>query len=118
MKRSLLCIIPFSLLITSCNLNKNREVGQDTDSLRVITFNLWLGGEAGKQPLERSADIIRVSGAGIAGLQETSGYDSAGKSHDNAARIARILGWNYFDQGGYAILSAYPIIDTSATGKG
>lgn len=39
--------------------------------LRVMTFNLWIGGEAGKQPLVQTARVIRMARADVVGLQET-----------------------------------------------
>jgi endonuclease/exonuclease/phosphatase family metal-dependent hydrolase len=71
------------------------------ESVRVLTFNLWHGGDAGKQPLERTVEVIRRSRADIVGLQETAGSAPDGEPRpDRAAEIARRLGWRYVDQGG------------------
>ena len=67
-------------------------------SLRVTTFNLWHGGDAGKQPLERSVAVIKAARADVVGLQETAGYGNP--RPDRAAELAKELGWHYFDQGG------------------
>lgn len=77
------------------------------ETVRVMTFNIWVGGEAGKQPLSQTLEVIRAAKADVAGLQETR--DS--RRQDNGRRLAEMLGWNYFDQGGgRAIASRYPIV--------
>jgi exodeoxyribonuclease III len=39
-------------------------------TVRVMSFNLWHGGQAGGQPLKQSAAVIEAAGADIVGLQE------------------------------------------------
>lgn len=81
--------------------------------LRVMSFNLWHGGDAGKQPLSQTAEVIRTAKADIVGLQETGGYEKEKGSGrpDNGRKLAELLGWHYFDQGERTgILSRYPII--------
>jgi endonuclease/exonuclease/phosphatase family metal-dependent hydrolase len=82
------------------------------ETIRVMSFNLWHGGDAGKQPLEQTVAVIKASKADVVGLQETAGLAAAGANRpDNAAKIAKLLGWNYFDQGGYtAIISKFKIV--------
>jgi exodeoxyribonuclease III len=70
------------------------------ESLRVMTFNLWQGGEEGKQPLAQTIKVIETAKADVVGLQETAGIERDGKKPDNARRIAEQLGWDYIDQGG------------------
>lgn len=81
--------------------------------VRVMSFNLWHGGDAGKQPLSQTAEVIRAAKADIVGLQETGGYEKekgAGRP-DHGRKIAEMLGWNYFDQGERTgILSRFPIV--------
>lgn len=81
--------------------------------LRVMSFNLWHGGDAGKQPLSQTAEVIRAAKADIVGLQETGGYEKekgSGRS-DNGRKLAELLGWHYFDQGERTgILSRFPIV--------
>ena len=80
------------------------------ESIRVMTFNLWHGGDAGGHPLSQSVKAIVASKADIVGLQETHGDKVDGVRPDNGAEIARRLGWNYLQQGDRTgILSRYPI---------
>ncbi len=79
--------------------------------VRVMTFNLWVGGDAGGQPLERSIEAIRVAKADIVGFQETRGHEVDGARPDNGAKIAKAMGWHYLNQGGgTGILSRFPIV--------
>lgn len=75
---------------------------------------MWLGGEAEGFELEHSVEVITRSGAFVAGLQEVKSYQSDGTpKSDNGLKIAELLGWYHFDQGTSAIISKYPIIDSS-----
>lgn len=81
--------------------------------LRVMSFNLWHGGDAGKQPLSQTAEVIRAAKADLIGLQETGGYEKEKGSGrpDNGRKLAVMLGWHYFDQGQrMGILSRFPIV--------
>lgn len=83
------------------------------EPLRVMSFNLWVGGDAGKQPLSQTVDVIRAAKADIAGLQETGGYqkEKGTGAPDNGRKLAEMLGWHYFDQGERTgILSRFPIV--------
>ena len=53
--------------IISSHLSKSEE----NLILRVMTFNIWVGGSAGKQPIEQTTEVIRKSRADIVGMQET-----------------------------------------------
>lgn len=77
-----------------------------------MSFNLWIGGEAGHQPISQTLQVIRDGGADLVGLQETHGFaNDGGRPPDNARRLAQMLGWSFFDQGDRtAILSRYPIL--------
>jgi len=82
-------------------------------SLRVMSFNLWHGGDAGKQPLEQTAAVIKAAKADIVGLQETHGYEKKKDEPrpDHAEKLAAMLGWHYLDQGGRTgIISRYKIV--------
>jgi exodeoxyribonuclease III len=77
----------------------------DSTTIRVMTFNIWADGKAGRQPLSQTAQVIRASNADIVGLQE---------SHKNAKAIADLLGWNHIQQRrSVAVLSRFPIVDTT-----
>ncbi|MGC4045197.1 MAG: endonuclease/exonuclease/phosphatase family protein [Armatimonas sp.] len=85
------------------------------ESLRVMTFNLWHGGDAGKQPLEQSVRVVEAARADIVGFQETIGIASAGATAgDNGTRIAEKLGWHYLVQSpGKGIASRFPIVSST-----
>jgi endonuclease/exonuclease/phosphatase family metal-dependent hydrolase len=95
------------------------SAGASAETLRVLTFNLWQGGEAGGQPLSQSIAVIRAAEADVAGLQETLGAAQGAERPDNGRRIAESLGWNYHDQGGgKGIASRHPIIAPTPEGHG
>ncbi len=83
------------------------------EELRVMSFNLWHGGDAGKQPLAQTAEVIRAARADLVGLQETGGFEKekgAGRP-DHGKKLADMLGWHYLDQGDRTgILSRFPIV--------
>lgn len=85
------------------------QVCQATE-LRVMTFNLWVGGEYGGEPLQRSIDAIKLARADIVGLQETHSPEVDGVQVDNGSQIAKAMGWHYLAQGGRTgILSRFAI---------
>ena len=90
------------------------------EPLRVMTFNLWVGGEGGKRPLARTADAIRAAGADVVGLQEVSGREVNGVRPDNGKRLAELLGWNYHKQPGHspAVVTRHRIVSTTPGGRG
>jgi exodeoxyribonuclease III len=87
------------------------------ETVRVMSFNLWHGGDAGKQPLDQSAAAIRAAQADVVGLQETHGFERAkGEERpDHGPVLARQLGWHYLDQGARTgILSRWPVVTNTA----
>ena len=81
------------------------------ESIRVMTFNMWVGGESGRQPLSQTAEVIRAAKADIVGLQETHGEKKNGEQPNNGRKLAELLGWNYFDQGERtAIITRFSIV--------
>ena len=66
--------------------------------LRVMSFNIWLGGEL--VDLGKVVEAIKLSGADVVGLQESEG---------NARRIADLLGWAFADER-LQIISRHPLI--------
>src|SRR5687768_9226083 len=108
--RGLLCLVSW-LAITW------PAVVSAAESVRLMTFNLWVGGEAGKQPLSQTLAVIRAAKSDLVGLQETRGEKKGAARPDNGRKLAEMLGWNYFDQGeGTAILTRFPIV-TNSPGK-
>lgn len=84
----------------------------EPETIRVMSFNIWVGGEAGKQPLSQTAQVIKAAGADIVGLQESRGEERNGKRPDNAKVVADQLGWNHFSQGegSTTIITRYKIV--------
>lgn len=83
------------------------------DTLRVMTFNIWVGGESGKQPLEQTALVIQRAQADVVGVQESAGEERAdGTRPENARIIAKKLRMNYFSQGDgdVTVLSRHKIV--------
>lgn len=75
--------------------------------IRVMSFNLWFGGEGGKLPLRRSLSVIEAASADIVGLQETHGQWLL---RNNGRKLAQMLQWPYFRQRRRTgILSRFPI---------
>ncbi|MCL1821680.1 MAG: endonuclease/exonuclease/phosphatase family protein [Prolixibacteraceae bacterium] len=81
-----------------------------------MTFNMWHGGDAGKQPLSKSLEMIRDSGADIICIQEALGFGD--HRPDNSAAIARELGWNHVSQDARAIISRHDVIETTPSKNG
>lgn len=104
MKTILLNCVFFLLAVSGCSQPESRE-------LRVMSFNIWIGGG---QSVSETARVIQESGADVIGVQESS--------RDNvniAVHIADSLGWySYATEGSPAILSRYAITDTSSFGHG
>lgn len=87
----------------------------EPETLRVMTFNIWVGGESGGQPLDQTAKVIQAAQADVVGVQESSGAERDGQRPDNAKAIAEKLRWNCFSQGDgdVTILCQYKIVDHS-----
>jgi len=93
------------LLLCSCSLKSSSY------EVKVMSFNIWMGG--GKS-IERTADVIVQSGADIVGIQEARKKES-----NTAVFIAEKLGWHsHVTNGSCTIISKYPIVEQSASGKG
>lgn len=91
-------------LLSSINLYAQTQ-------LKVMTFNLWHGGDGGKQPLSQTIRVIQEAGTDVVGVQEGYGLEKEnGTADNNAQKIAQELGWNFFPQNGYGIMSKYPIV--------
>ncbi len=78
---------------------------QQSDELRVMTWNIWHGGrEDGEQVgPRRVVDVIRESGADLVAMQETYG---------SGEQIASALGFHFHPRGtNLSIHSRYPVIE-------
>ena len=112
MTRSILGTNGFRVVILAIAMLLFGWTSSRAESIRVMTFNLWHGGDGGEQPLAQSIAVIRAAQADIVGLQETRGITVKGQERpDRAAQIATTLKWHYLDQGGRTgIISRYPIV--------
>ena len=83
----------FCLIFTS--MVSAQEKPAKVESIRVMSFNLWHGGDDGKQPLEKTAAVIKAGKADIVGLQETHGHapQKDAPRPDHAVKLAAMLGW-------------------------
>jgi exodeoxyribonuclease III len=113
----IICRYVVTILLVFCAARYTWSAEPET--LRVMSFNLWHGGDEGKQPVEQSAKVIREAKADIIGLQETAGHAPQGKPRpDNAEKLAQLLGWHYQKQAtglfgsNIGIISRYPIAGT------
>lgn len=80
---------------------------QSGTSLRVMSYNIWLGG-ANAGPLSRTVGVIQTAQADIIGIQERG---------SNGPAIANALGYYYQSlSGSTAILSRFPIVQTLTYG--
>jgi exodeoxyribonuclease III len=77
-------------------------------AVRVMTYNIYVGGTRLGQPLEQTVAVIQAAGADIVGLQEQSHH---------ADDIAAALGFDHRVHGNSpAILSRWPIVSASPQG--
>lgn len=108
--RTRLWLLSLSILVWSLSQSATSH-GAEPEVVRVMSFNMWNGGDSGKQPLAQSIAVIKESRADVVGLQETAGRSPKGQPRpDRAAEIAKQLGWNYVDLGmGRGIISRYKI---------
>ena len=107
-------IVAVAMIHSFCSDSEFASAAQP-NHVKVMSFNIWVGGEAGGAPLAQTVKVIEQSGADIVGLQETHGRsDGDGRRRDNAKEIADQLGWHHVDQGRRnAIISRYPIEATT-----
>ncbi len=75
-----------------------RRIELGPTPLKVMTFNVWLGGNL--VDIGKVAEAIQASGADVVGLQESDG---------NARKIADLVGWAHADER-LQIISRYPLI--------
>jgi endonuclease/exonuclease/phosphatase family metal-dependent hydrolase len=108
MKSSIsLKLVIISLLLvfsTGCQIPRNSLNQTETDTLKVLSFNILYGGD--EIDFNKVVEAIRKSNAKIVGIQEAEG---------NIPRLAKALGWKYFDKRLH-LLSQFPVITTDSTG--
>lgn len=104
MKHSCLYLLGALFICCSCTQKSSYE-------LQVMSFNIWMGG--GKS-IEKTEEVIIKSGADIVGIQEATR-----KQSNTAVAIAENLGWHsHVSNNSATIISKYPIVETSPSGKG
>ena len=81
------------LILLSCGCHAATAAPAPPQLVRVMTLNMWGGGENGGQPLSRTAAMIRAAGADVVGLQEIQGKAVDGVRPDHARKLAEMLGW-------------------------
>lgn len=107
------CIMPLMVFAIAGSQAGTVSKAAEPETVRVMSFNIWIGGESGKQPLDQTAKVIQAARADIVGVQESSGEERNGKRPDNARVVAEKLGWHYFSQGDgdTSIMSRFKIVD-------
>lgn len=121
MKLNKLTLMMHAILIAlvgiSCQSARHRQSSKP-ESLRIMTFNLWHGGDAVKLPrdttIKYQLEAIRKAEADVVGFQEQTTNQSDGQSR--AKLFADSLGWQYhLIDGSRAIISQYGIqpLDTA-----
>jgi exodeoxyribonuclease-3 len=94
-------VVAFLLLAVSLGRGRAAE-------LKVMSYNILVGGGGLGQPLSKTAEVISASGADIIGLQEQSGA---------TASLAAMLGFHYTVQkSDISYLSRYPIVESLSSG--
>ncbi len=76
-----------------------QQGGTAPTELRMMTFNIWVGGEL--VDFGKVVEAIQLAGADVVGLQEATG---------NTRRLAQALGWQHVSER-MQIISRYPLID-------
>lgn len=90
----------FALFLTAVQITTARDTTPiEPVDVRVMTFNIWLGGEL--VDFGQVVEAIRAARADIVGLQEPTG---------NTRRLADALGWEYASERTH-IISRFPLID-------
>src|SRR5688572_14456702 len=88
-----------AIVCTLCIFSDFKLHAAEPETLRVMTFNIWVGGESAGQPLDQTVKVIQEARADLVGIQEASGEKRNGERPDKAKIVAKMLGWNYFSQG-------------------
>ncbi|MDR1053907.1 MAG: hypothetical protein LBL39_07000, partial [Planctomycetaceae bacterium] len=108
---SCMLLIAFSVIVFMPQVISAQEKQQDSQQLKVMSFNIWVGG--GKS-VEETARVIRETSVDIVGIQEAS---KGGKN--TAEKIAKDMNWHScVYSSGCTIISRYPVAKISANRKG
>ncbi|WP_205857464.1 endonuclease/exonuclease/phosphatase family protein, partial [Phytoactinopolyspora endophytica] len=99
--RIAILLLAAMMALASGGLAAAQPAVDEAVALRVMTFNIWVGGE--QVDFDQVAGAIRAADADIVGLQE---------SNANLGRIADELGWYHYPSSGrhQQIISRYPLI--------
>ncbi|OAA53366.1 exonuclease III [Cordyceps fumosorosea ARSEF 2679] len=73
------------------------------ETLRVLSFNLWVGGQMVNNHHEKQVRFLAQSNIDIAGMQESGG--------GHGTRLARALGWYSWQGPTVSIITRYPIAE-------
>ena len=106
MKTHTLFTAIMALVLCCASLVCAEETLPRDSTIRIMTFNIWRNGKAGKQPLSQTAKVIQMANADIVGLQEA-----------NAATVktlADMLGQGWHHSG--SILSRFRIVEKRGKG--
>jgi len=111
--------IIFTFLGLSCQFTDGRWP-REPGKLRVMTFNLWHGGDGVKLPhdttIKYQLEAIRKTEADVVGLEEQTTNQSDNQSR--AKVLADSLGWRcYVIDGSRAVISRYDIEPLDSTGS-
>ena len=98
---------------------------QAESTLKVMSFNIWGGGQNEGKGVEETVAAIRAAGADVVGLQETrlesdpcTAESCPATGASAAPAIAAALGWHVYDQtGGNGLLWANAVISRYPIGK-
>lgn len=72
-------------------------------AFKVMSFNLWHGGTQVNDYHKKQLNFLTAAEVDIVGVQESSG--------GHAVRLAKALGWTYFQSRDVGIISRYPIVE-------
>lgn len=80
-----------------------RKGGRLVSTLRVMSFNMWHGGTHVTDYHRKQLEFLTSKQVDVVGLQESFG--------GHAIRLAKALGWEYFQSSDVGIISRYPIVE-------
>ena len=94
MKKTILTIIVISTLFTSGSVFATSQYAEtEGSSVTVMSYNIFRGGTMRGQPLSQTVKVIQDAKADVVGVQETRSPNGV-----NAEKLARLLGWNYYEE--------------------